>query len=78
MVQHKVITTCLVVLQTVQVNTYTVFVPYNTPLTIGHFYNNPENPGYSFEILEEISTSSGGYDLTGVTGYTTCLQSCTI
>ena len=47
-----------------------------TPLTIGLFYNNPENTGYSFEILEEISEVVGAYDLTGVTGYATCVEAC--
>jgi hypothetical protein len=60
------------------IGAFTAFAPYDTPLTIGYFYNNPENRGYSFEILEEIFTPSGGYDLTGELGYTTCLESCTL
>jgi hypothetical protein len=55
--------------------TFTAFVPYNTPLTIGYFYNNPENRGYSFEILDELATS-GTYDLTGEPGYSDCVTSC--
>lgn len=47
-----------------------------TPLTIGLFYNNPENRGYSFEILEEISPVGGTYDLTGEPGYATCTSAC--
>jgi hypothetical protein len=47
-----------------------------TPLTIGLFYNNPENTSYSFEILGEISEVPGAYDLTGVTGYATCFEAC--
>jgi hypothetical protein len=58
------------------VGQFTAFVPYGTPLTIGYFYNNPENTGYSFEILEEIAPVIGAYDLTGQTGYTTCVGSC--
>ena len=58
------------------VGTFTAFVPYNTPLTIGYFYNNPENRGYSFEILEEVFTPVGGYDLTGEPGYSDCVTSC--
>lgn len=58
------------------VGQFTVFVPYNTPLTIGYFYNNPENRGYSFEILEEIFTPIAGYDLTGEPGYIDCVTSC--
>ena len=46
------------------------------PLTIGLFYNNPENRGYSFEILEEISPVGGTYDLTGEPGYATCTDAC--
>tara|TARA_B110000503_G_scaffold100336_1_gene150129 strand:- start:1491 stop:1901 length:411 start_codon:yes stop_codon:yes gene_type:complete len=47
-----------------------------TPLTIGYFYNNPENRGYSFEIIEERAPILGGYDLTGVPGYETCQLAC--
>jgi hypothetical protein len=47
-----------------------------TPLTIGYFYNNPENRGYSFEVLEEISAVLGAYDLTGEPGYETCTDAC--
>jgi hypothetical protein len=47
-----------------------------TPLTIGYFYNNPENRGYTFEILEEIAPTLGGYDLTGEPGYETCVDAC--
>jgi hypothetical protein len=57
------------------VGTFTAFVPYNTPLTIGYFYNNPENRGYSFEIVDELATS-GAYDLTAEPGYATCLEAC--
>jgi hypothetical protein len=46
------------------------------PLTIGLFYNNPENRGYSFEILEEISPVGGTYDLTAEPGYATCTDAC--
>jgi hypothetical protein len=48
-----------------------------TPLTIGYFYNNPENRGYTFEILASISTVSGSYDLTGEPGFTVCTDACT-
>jgi len=47
-----------------------------TPLTIGLFYNNPENRGYSFEILEEIAPTLGGYDLSGEPGYALCTDAC--
>tara|TARA_B110000503_G_scaffold100335_1_gene150123 strand:- start:485 stop:910 length:426 start_codon:yes stop_codon:yes gene_type:complete len=47
-----------------------------TALTIGLFYNNPENRGYSFEILEERAPILGGYDLTGEPGYATCTDAC--
>jgi hypothetical protein len=45
------------------VGSYNVMSP--TPLTIGYFYNNPENRGYTFEILSLISAVGGAYDLTG-------------
>ena len=47
-----------------------------TPLTIGYFYNNPENRGYTFEILSSISEVGGSYDLTGETGFTFCTDAC--
>jgi len=46
------------------------------PLTIGLFYNNPENREYSFEILEEILPVGGTYDLTAEPGYATCTDAC--
>jgi hypothetical protein len=58
------------------IGSFTAFVPYNTPLTIGYFYNNPENRGYSFEILEERAPIVGGYDLTGEPGYALCTDAC--
>jgi len=57
---------------------FTAFVPYNTPLTIGYYYNNPENRGYSFRIIEEIAPIGGGYNLTGEPGYVICNDACNI
>ena len=54
---------------------YNVMSP--TPLTIGYFYNNPENRGYTFEILSSISPISGAYDLTGELGFVDCVSACT-
>jgi len=56
------------------VGTYTVMSP--TPLTIGYFYNNPENRGYTFEILSLIPAVGGAYDLTGEPGYVDCVMAC--
>ena len=56
------------------VGSFNVMSP--TPLTIGNFYNNPENRGYTFEILSLISEVSGAYDLTGEPGYSTCSVAC--
>jgi hypothetical protein len=53
---------------------YTVKSP--TPLTIGYFYNNPENRGYTFEILSLIPLTLGAYDLTGEPGYADCVIAC--
>jgi hypothetical protein len=47
-----------------------------TPLTIGYFYNNPENRGYTFEILSLISQVIGAYDLTGEPGFLVCTDAC--
>ena len=47
-----------------------------TPLTIGYFYNNPENRGYTFEILSLIPQVGGAYDLTGEPGFTICTDAC--
>jgi len=53
------------------------FTAYSTsPLTIGYFYNNPENRAYSFEIIEEIFSTFGGYSLTGEPGYSDCVSAC--
>jgi hypothetical protein len=56
------------------VGSYTVMSP--TPLTIGYFYNNPENRGYTFEILSLIPAVGGAYDLTGEPGYADCVTAC--
>ena len=56
------------------VGSYTVMSP--TPLTIGYFYNNPENRGYTFEILSLIPAVGGAYDLTGEPGYADCTTAC--
>ena len=53
---------------------YTVMSP--TPLTIGYFYNNPENRGYTFEILSLIPQVGGAYDLTGEPGFAVCVDAC--
>lgn len=58
------------------VGNFTAFAPYNAPLTIGYYYNNPENRGYSFRIIEEISAVVGAYDLTGELGYVLCNDAC--
>lgn len=55
----------------------TFVVKSTSPLTIGYFYNNPENRGYTFEILNIISESSTNYDLTGEPGYADCVVACT-
>ena len=47
-----------------------------TPLTIGYFYNNPENRGYTFEILSLIPEVPTAYDLTGEPGYVICADAC--
>jgi hypothetical protein len=47
-----------------------------TPLTIGYFYNNPENRGYTFEILSLIPQVGGAYDLTGEPGFAVCTDAC--
>jgi hypothetical protein len=47
-----------------------------TPLTIGYFYNNPENRGYTFEILSLIPAVGPAYDLTGEPGYADCVTAC--
>ena len=57
------------------VGTFTV--KSTSPLTIGYFYNNPENRGYTFEILNIIPESSTIYDLTGEPGYADCVVACT-
>ena len=59
-----------------EVGNFTAFVPYGTPLIIGSFYNNPENRGYSFLIVDELATS-GQYDLTGEPAYDKCDEACT-
>jgi hypothetical protein len=46
------------------------------PLTIGYFYNNPENRGYTFEILSLIPETPTNYDLTGEPGYSDCVVAC--
>lgn len=47
------------------------------PLTIGYFYNNPENRGFTFEILELLSGYPGGsYELTNEPGYADCSTPC--
>jgi hypothetical protein len=51
-------------------------VKSTTLLTIGYFYNNPENRGYSFEILSLISDSSTNYDLSTEPGYSDCVTAC--
>jgi hypothetical protein len=56
------------------VGSYTVMSP--TPLTIGYFYNNPENRGYTFEILSLIPQVGGAYDLTGEPGFAVCTDAC--
>ena len=56
------------------VGSYTVMSP--TPLTIGYFYNNPENRGYTFEILSLIPQVGGAYDLTGEPGFAVCIDAC--
>lgn len=56
------------------VGSYNVMSP--TPLTIGYFYNNPENRGYTFEILSLIPQVGGAYDLTGEPGFAVCIDAC--
>lgn len=56
------------------VGTFTAYSA--TPLTIGYYYNNPENRGYTFEIVEEVFTPVGGYNLTGEVGYDRCNDAC--
>jgi hypothetical protein len=51
-------------------------VKSSTPLTIGYFYNNPENRGYSFEILTLRSDGNTIYDLSTEPGYSDCVISC--
>lgn len=47
------------------------------PLTIGYFYNNPENRGYTFEILELLPQYPGGsYELTNEPGKSNCVTAC--
>jgi len=47
------------------------------PLTIGYFYNNPGNRGYTFEILELLPGYPGGsYELTNEPGYANCITPC--
>ena len=55
-------------------NTYVV--KSSSRLTIGYFYNNPGNRGYSFEILSEISYYFPNLDLSSEPGYSDCLTSC--
>ena len=54
----------------------TLFVTSDTPLTIGYFYNNPENRGYTFEILTETTYQNSAYILTGEPGYVDCVSAC--
>jgi hypothetical protein len=54
----------------------TLFVTSNTPLTMGYFYNNPENRGYTFEIISDTTYQSGAYSLTGEPGYIICSDAC--
>jgi hypothetical protein len=54
----------------------TLFVTSDTPLTIGYFYNNPENRGYTFEILTETTYQNPAYILTGEPGYVDCVSAC--
>ena len=55
-------------------NTYVV--KSSTQLVPGYFYNNPDNRGYSFEILSERSYFFPSQDLSGELGYIECVASC--
>ena len=47
------------------------------PLTIGYFYNNPENRDYTFEILELLPENPGSsYELTNEPGFADCIAPC--
>lgn len=54
----------------------TLFVTSNTPLTMGYFYNNPENRGYTFEIISETTYQNAAYILTGEPGFIICSDAC--